>query len=412
MSNDSVDNDCDNWRQIFRRIDSYFRKDIVLEGTNHASVQLGWCITAAYIFVILFGAFGNMLTIIAVIHNPQMRTTRNFFIVNLALSDFFICTITAPITLYTVLYTFWPFGLTMCKIAGSLLGFGIFLSAFSIAAIALDRYVVIIFPTKRKRQRNLSLLLFCSIWIISITLALPLLITSDLNTVYEDDECDMSLKICHEKNEIWNRMPISKRSYTLGVLITQYAIPLISIVFAYSTIALKMQLRINNRLASSTSATNNANEKRRKSVAGRQRRTHLLLICVVIVFAVAWLPLNVFHVLNTFGFVNFSVPLFAMCHLIAMVSACFNPISYAFFNQNFRQQFIMIHDGATRKAFQIFDCIISKCYKRDRIKYVRPSSAVVTLQNTQALTTINAHFTEKYDDTEKSDETKIDSRGK
>ncbi|EFO19795.2 neuropeptide F receptor [Loa loa] len=396
---------CDEWRQIFTRIDSYFRDDIVLEGTNHASAQLGWCITVAYVVVILFGTFGNMLTIIAVLYNPQIRTTRNFFILNLALSDFFICTITAPITSYTVLYTFWPFGLAMCKITGSLLGFGIFLSTFSIAAIALDRYVVIIFPTKRKRQHNLALLLFSLIWIISITLALPLLITSDLNTVFDDDKCGISLKICHEKNEIWNLMPISKRAYTLAVLLTQYALPLISIVFAYSTIAMRMQIRMNSRLASSTFTANANNNERRKSVAGRQRRTHLLLICVVIVFAVAWLPLNVFHVLNTFGIVEFSVPLFAICHLIAMGSACLNPVSYAFFNQNFRQQFIMFYEAAIRKILQTFDWVTPARNKHDRVKYNRSANAVIT---TQHASTINAKFMGKCDDNEKPDEAKID----
>ncbi|VDN34169.1 unnamed protein product [Gongylonema pulchrum] len=182
------------------------------------------------------------------------------------------------------------------------------------------------------------------------------MITSDLNTVFEDEECGMSLKICHEKNEIWSRMPISKRSYTLAVLITQYALPLISIVFAYSTIALRMQLRINSRLPSSTSNANALNDERRKSAAGRQRRTHLLLMCVVIVFAAAWLPLNVFHVLNTFGIVTFSVPLFAICHLIAMGSACLNPVSYAFFNHNFRQQFVMFHDAAIRRNSDRMRC--------------------------------------------------------
>ncbi|KAM3725329.1 putative neuropeptide Y receptor [Dirofilaria immitis] len=319
-----------------------------------------------------------MLTIIAVLYNPQIRTTRNFFILNLALSDFFICTIAAPITFYTVLYTFWPFGLTMCKITGSLLGFGIFLSTFSIAAIALDRCVVIIFPTKRKRQHNLALLLFILIWVISITLALPLLITSDLNTVYEDDKCGIYLEICHEKNEIWNLMPISKRAYTLGVLLTQYALPLISIVFAYSTIAMRMQIRMNSRLATSTFTANAINNERRRSVAGRQRRTHLLLICVVTIFAVAWLPLNVFHVLNTFGIVEFSVPLFAICHLIAMGSSCLNPVSYAFFNQNFRQQFVMFYDAAIRKILQISDLVTPTRYKRDRMKYNQsPRNAIM-----------------------------------
>lgn len=85
-----------------------------------------------------------------------------------------------------------------------------------------------------------------------------------------------------------------------------------------------------------------------RSVVGRQRRTHLLLICMVIVFAVAWLPLNVFHVLHTFEIVDFSVPIFAICHLIAMGSACLNPVSYAFFNQNFSRKFILFYETAIR----------------------------------------------------------------
>lgn len=100
---------------------------------------MGYIIIAAYALVISLGVFGNLMTIVAILRNKQMRNVRNFFILNLALSDFFICTVTAPITLYTVLYMFWPFGTTLCHIAGSLQGFNIFLSTFSITAIALDR---------------------------------------------------------------------------------------------------------------------------------------------------------------------------------------------------------------------------------------------------------------------------------
>lgn len=90
-------NEICSWERIFVNCKSVFFYYCFI-----VNLQLGWCITAAYVFVILFGAFGNMLTVIAVIYNPQMRTTRNFFILNLALSDFFVCTITAPVTLYTV----------------------------------------------------------------------------------------------------------------------------------------------------------------------------------------------------------------------------------------------------------------------------------------------------------------------
>ena len=130
---------CAQWNQLFTKINHYFRDENVLDGSEHSSVLIGNLIVTAYSIVIVFGSLGNLLTIFAIIRNSQMRTVRNFFILNLALSDFFICTVTAPITLYTVLYMFWPFGTTICKIAGSLQGFNIFLSTFSIAAIALDR---------------------------------------------------------------------------------------------------------------------------------------------------------------------------------------------------------------------------------------------------------------------------------
>lgn len=54
-----------------------------------------------------FGSCGNLLTFLAVMRNPAMRTNRNLFIFNLALSDFLLCTVNAPITLYTILRTFW-----------------------------------------------------------------------------------------------------------------------------------------------------------------------------------------------------------------------------------------------------------------------------------------------------------------
>ncbi|KAM3725328.1 putative neuropeptide Y receptor [Dirofilaria immitis] len=39
VSNDKMDGGCEKWRGIFTRIDPYFRNDIVVEGTNHASAQ-------------------------------------------------------------------------------------------------------------------------------------------------------------------------------------------------------------------------------------------------------------------------------------------------------------------------------------------------------------------------------------
>uniref|UniRef100_A0A0N5B1C2 G_PROTEIN_RECEP_F1_2 domain-containing protein n=1 Tax=Syphacia muris TaxID=451379 RepID=A0A0N5B1C2_9BILA len=337
---------CRHYRYVFEQVDHYFRNQPVLPNSQYAPAKLGLFITIAYFVVIIFGACGNFLTVLAVAKYPQMRTTRNYFILNLALSDFFVCIITAPITLYTVLHVFWPFGKVSCKLAGSLQGFGVFLSTFSITAIAYDRYVVIIFPTKRKRQRNLALLLFVLIWLISVVLALPMLIASDIQTII--DECSIQLMICQENDRIWQKMPLGKQSYTLAILITQYALPLISIVFVYTQIWQRMRLRLSVRMPTYWPNRNDAHAQR-KYAADRRRRTNLLFGCVVLIFAVAWLPLNVFHVLWTFGLIEtFPVPIFAICHLIAMLSSCLNPVSYAFFNSNFKEQFVKMFNSVLR----------------------------------------------------------------
>jgi len=41
---------------------------------------------------------------------PSMRTARNVFVVNLAVSDLMLCLITMPLTLIEILYLTWQFG--------------------------------------------------------------------------------------------------------------------------------------------------------------------------------------------------------------------------------------------------------------------------------------------------------------
>ena len=49
-------------------------------------------------------------TIHSVFHVQVLLTTRNIFIVNLAMSDLLLCTITMPLTLADITTKYWPFG--------------------------------------------------------------------------------------------------------------------------------------------------------------------------------------------------------------------------------------------------------------------------------------------------------------
>ena len=93
-------------RQTDREIIEHFVNDMVNDWKYKARVApwtFGSLITL-YALMILFGASGNLLVILVVIRNRAMRTARNVFIVNLAVSDLMLCLITMPLTLVEILY--------------------------------------------------------------------------------------------------------------------------------------------------------------------------------------------------------------------------------------------------------------------------------------------------------------------
>lgn len=98
-------------------------------------------ILLAYGPLIIVGAVGNSLVVVAVLRKVTMRTARNVFIINLAISDLILCLATTPLTLVELLTQYWPLGNTpfVCKLVGTLQTTSIFVSTISITAIAIDR---------------------------------------------------------------------------------------------------------------------------------------------------------------------------------------------------------------------------------------------------------------------------------
>ena len=105
----NISNATDLVRQTDRDIIEHFVNDMVNDWKYKARVApwtFGSLITL-YALMILFGASGNLLVILVVIRNRAMRTARNVFIVNLAVSDLMLCLITMPLTLVEILYQTW-----------------------------------------------------------------------------------------------------------------------------------------------------------------------------------------------------------------------------------------------------------------------------------------------------------------
>jgi len=99
--------------------------------------------------VISIGFFGNLLVVPASIQQKALRTPRNAFIINLAVSDILLCLVTMPLTLVEIVNDHWPLGpdsVVSCKVAGGFQAVSVFVSTITITVIALDRYQLIVYP--------------------------------------------------------------------------------------------------------------------------------------------------------------------------------------------------------------------------------------------------------------------------
>jgi hypothetical protein len=85
-----------------------------------------------------------------------------------------------------------------------------------------------------------------------------------------------------------------------------------------------------------------------------KRRTIMMLIAVCVVFAICWLPLNIYHIITDYGLVNYSSTTFLICHWIAMSSVCYNPFIYFWLNK---------HYSETAK-YLFKTCLCIKCFKK------------------------------------------------
>uniref|UniRef100_A0A1I8JJV8 G_PROTEIN_RECEP_F1_2 domain-containing protein n=1 Tax=Macrostomum lignano TaxID=282301 RepID=A0A1I8JJV8_9PLAT len=348
-------------------------------------------IISVYALFILFGTFGNGMVIYTVLRNRHMQTARNLFIVNLAVSDFTLCAVTQPLNIIRLFqyYVGWPLGMALCKMANMLTGVNMFVSAFSITAVALDRFrselasfpveiqlkpkplfcsnrenstrspdseQVILYPTRTQISKtNLALTLLC-IWGSACLVASPLAVfaTNDFNKLMIPP-----VNLCMESPESW----LVKLVYSIAAMLLQSVLPLTIVSAAYAVIYHRMQQRARQtkERRALTAATGVAAE-RAAAEAMRQRRATGLLVAISVTFGISWLPLSVGNVIHDWRYFrapkqlqewkngppasesssNSNILIVAsQCAtlLIVLVSACLNPIFYGWFNENFQTEF-------------------------------------------------------------------------
>ena len=267
---------------------------------------------------------------------------RHLLMINLSVSDLLLCLVTMPLTFMELVCFSWPLGNypLLCKLAGSMEGISVYCSTLTIASIAVDRYHLIVFPARREGPIGSAVsYLLAGIWTGSLLLACPLFLFRTLKHVPLNEALlgIASVEFCLEE---WpESSAASALIYSVASTLFQFLIPATVIVFAHASICARLRRRFQG------TGTSGRSEFRPK--------THHLLSAIALTFALCWIPLNLFNLLDAFLGVladvqQVKLTVYAVCHLAGMSSACLNPVFYGWFNHNLRAELVRLFPRLVR----------------------------------------------------------------
>ncbi|XP_043836200.1 substance-K receptor [Dromiciops gliroides] len=298
-------------------------------GTTAFSLP-GWQLALwamAYLFLILVAVTGNITVIWIILGHKRMRTVTNYFIVNLALADTCMATFNVAFNFVYASHNVWYFGQAFCHSQNFFPIMAMFVSIYSMMAIAVDRYMAIIHPFQARMSTLSTKVIIGAIWLVASGLAFPQFFYS---TVTEDEGATKCIVDWPKDSKI------KLLVYHLTVIVLTYFLPLVVMFVTYSIIGVtlwrqvvpgKQLLRV---------------QQGPRHIAAKKRFVKTMVV-VVVTFAICWLPYHLYFILGTFRqdiyCHKFIQQVYLALFWLAMSSTMYNPIIYCCLNQRFRSGF-------------------------------------------------------------------------
>lgn len=126
-----------------------------------------------YSIIFVIAVIGNGIVCYLVMSSSRMRTVTNYFIMNLAVGDMLITILCVPFTSLATLKQYWPFGSLMCLIVNYSSALSVFVSAYTLVAISIDRYMVIMWPLKPRISKSIAVTVIVIVWTVAGITVLP-----------------------------------------------------------------------------------------------------------------------------------------------------------------------------------------------------------------------------------------------
>lgn len=301
---------------------------------NRRSAEIGKAIACAFIFIT--SILGNTMVVIVVYRERRMRTTVNFLIVNMAVSDL-LCTVFVIPETITQIFTYpsaWlitgPEGDALCRIVHFFQDVTVAVSLLSLLMIAIERYYAISRPLVANPIPRIRCgVMIVLTWLVAFLMYATRFWTFQLYIEEEGSVCYYSWE--HLVEDPLKATEIESLLHTILSVI----IPFIVVTSFYTAILIKVR-----RISVPDDVSSVGLRRQQK----RNRNVLRMLLAVVIAFGFCWFPFIISTYVATFVWIkrNLDLPcgleIFEQCALyLAYFQSSVNPAIYLGFSENYRQ---------------------------------------------------------------------------
>lgn len=159
------------------------QSDLCLSRSAYLEKYLGPCrspfflpMCVIYLLIFVVGVLGNSLTCIVIARHRVMRTTTNYYLFSLAISDLLVLLLGLPLELYE-LWSNYPFlfGDAGCYFKTCLFETVCFASVLNVTALSAERYRAVVHPLHAKHvaTHDHAKRVILALWAVSLFCAVP-----------------------------------------------------------------------------------------------------------------------------------------------------------------------------------------------------------------------------------------------
>ncbi len=282
------------------------------------SHQVNIVFSAFYILIFIIAVPGNGLALWAFCHQDSTSPSK-VFLRHLSFADISYILILPMRIVYHISDSHWPFGHTVCQLAGFLFYLNMYCSLYLMSFISIDRFLAVVLPIKSQSVRKVlyANIVVGILWVTVIVSMSPILFS-------KKDVTANSTAIC-------NKLYLEKTSSTALVsTVVAFIIPLTTIVVSYILILLKLKT---------------------VKQAPMKDKAVKMIILIVMNFLIAFVPYHVSRVLyiknhshghmtassqESLGIAN------RITSALTCVSAVLDPVMYFFLNRAYRDKLLQL----------------------------------------------------------------------